>query len=217
MNFNAPSIVFDLDGTLIDSRKDLASAVNITRSHFDLPPLSLDEVVSYIGDGAPLLLSRSTQDAPHLSTETLLPIFKKAYKDHLRVHTFLYDGAIDGIKKLHTHGYQLALFSNKPHAACLELMEVFGFLPYLSLIIGAGDAFPLKPSGAALTHILKTNHSDPKKSFMVGDHHTDIHAAKDAQMKSIFALWGFGDKGDTKPTFQAHNFSECVEIILANR
>lgn len=210
------TLFFDLDGTLIDSREDLADAVNAVRRHFCLAPLPLSEIISYVGDGASQLLQRSLADHRKVNFEEAVTLFRESYRQHLICKTTLYPGVEFGIKKLAAHGFKLAVLSNKPQAGCDAIIAHFGLTPYFTHIIGGGT-FPLKPDPSAVFHILKENHAVPNKCWMVGDHHTDIQVARAAGIKICLAAYGFGDANGIVPDLTCHSFDELVaHFIFSN-
>ncbi len=206
-------IVFDLDGTLSDTRKDLAQAVNITRAELHLPPLPLEVVISYVGNGADTLMKRSLSDYPDYDLVAIRERFRENYFAHLFDFTELYPYVYEGIQSLHTMGYTLALHSNKPQLACEQLMNHFQLSPFLTEIIGGGGRFPLKPDPTALQYLMKKTKVEPQRTWMVGDHYTDIVSANNVGIESIFALWGFGETKGYHPTFLLENFKQVVEFF----
>lgn len=209
------SLIFDLDGTLIDSRQDLANAVNAVRTHYGLASLPLETVVGYVGDGAKMLLHRSLSDASGIPVAEAEKYFRQSYLCHLTVFTTLYSGVSEGIKQLFSAGFKLAVATNKPQIASEEILKYFELFPYLSKIIGGGD-LPLKPDPASLHAILRHNHSDPVRSWMIGDHHTDLSAGYAAGMNTCWASYGFGDPCGLTADLTVGSFSELVSYFLKN-
>ena len=113
-------LIFDLDGTLIDSRADLTTAINLTRLHFDLAPLSRDEVVRYVGNGMVKLVERSLTDAA-VPIEQAVALTRKNYREHMLDETQPYEGVHDALERLKDAGYRMALVTNKPEQQCCLL------------------------------------------------------------------------------------------------
>ena len=206
-------IIFDLDGTLIDSRADIANAVNMTRHDFQLPPLPLATVVSYVGDGVRKLIFRSFADTS-VDMEAAIRAMGTHYAENAVVKTTLYSGVAQGLEKLHAHGWKLALVSNKPTELCRIIFRHFKLEPLFAEIIGGSSGFPLKPEPDALNHILHATGSDAAQSWVCGDNHTDLDAAKNAGMKSIFAAYGFGTQGNAVYDRIIHSFPELTDLLL---
>ena len=132
---NTQIIIFDLDGTLIDSRRDLAAGVNHMRAHYDLSPLSLEMASSYIGDGVRKLVERSLQGAD-VDLDEAVRINKEYYFSHLTVYTTLYAGVADGLRRLASAGHKLALLTNKPGDPSRAILHHFELDHFFTSIIG---------------------------------------------------------------------------------
>lgn len=206
-------IIFDLDGTLIDSVKDLAAAVNLTRTGHGLAPLPLADITVFVGEGPRKLLERSFHDVPDSDIDALLPEYKQNYGEHLTDHTVLYPGVKEGLQRLANAGIPLGIVTNKHDEAISTLLNHFGITQYFQMIIGSGAGFPHKPAPDALLHIAGELKADPASSWMVGDHFTDLEAGRRAGMKRALANWGFGNPRDEGWDFKAENFSAFVDYI----
>lgn len=206
-------IVFDLDGTLIDSRIDIANAVNMTRKAFQLPPLPLEKIISFVGNGVRYLLERALEGTG-VSPEEAMETMHEAYRVNLNLNSSLYPGVFQGLRHLHTAGWKIALFSNKPEDFCKFILHDFGIASSFDLILGESGEFPLKPDPAGLEFILDTLHAKPpENSWIIGDGVNDLKAGRLAGMKRVFASYGFGNTGNETPDKTAHSFHEIVEIL----
>lgn len=206
-------LIFDLDGTLVDSRADLAAGINHMRSHFGLGTLSLDTVSSYIGSGVRDLVERSLQGAD-VPFEKALRTHNRYYNSHLAVHTTTYPGVRKGICKLAKAGHKLALLSNKPGNASRAIMQHFRLDVFFSPIIGGGDMQKLKPEPDGVFACLEATGMEATQTWMIGDHHTDLKVAKNAGMKGAFVRYGFGDKLDYEADANFSLFSELVRFFI---
>jgi len=184
-------ILFDLDGTLIDSRLDLADAVNLTRRHFGLEPIAIETVVSHLGDGARVLMERCFAEAESL-VDKAVPLYKAYYHERMLDKTSLYPGVAEALPVLHANGWKLGVVTNKPAEHCREILRHFGLDVFFAEIVGGGDEFPLKPDPSSAMYILERTASKPEKSWMVGDNHTDMATGRRAGMRRCFARYGFG-------------------------
>src|SRR5262249_47985802 len=119
----AELLIFDLDGTLIDSKLDLANSVNATRAWMDLPPLPLDIVSSYVGNGAPVLVRRALPNATEQQVNEALKYFLDYYREHMLDHTTLYPTVREGLDCFHDAGVKLAVLTNKPVRFSMHLLE----------------------------------------------------------------------------------------------
>lgn len=206
-------IVFDLDGTLIDSREDLTTGVNLMRAHFGLEGLSVDTVTSYVGNGARNLAIRSLQ-GHDADIEHALSLMKKFYSENMLVKTHLYPGVAEGLEKLHSNGWKLAVISNKPSPAANEILEKLKIKKYLSYVLGGDSDFPLKPDPASLIYVLNETSSLPEKSWMLGDNYTDLEAGRRAGIKRCFALYGFGRQGNESYDAAIDSFDGILKLLL---
>lgn len=205
--------LFDLDGTLIDSRADLAAATNAMRALHGLPPLPLAVVSAYVGDGVRMLALRALEGAavdPDLAAREI----SAAYAEHLIDRTTAYPGVDAGLRALRAAGHDLALVTNKPGPHARRLFDHFGWTPLFSVLLGGGDTPELKPSPLPLqTAMERTGHA-PENSWMVGDHHTDLAAARRAGVKSIYLESGFGNPGAEKPDLVCPDFAAFAARFL---
>jgi len=201
-------IIFDLDGTLVDSRQDLTTAVNLTRATYDLSPLSMDTVTSYIGNGARKLIERAMPEDSDIDEATRR--MKKFYYAHLTDETKLYPGVLEGLQKLISTGRKLAVITNKPDEAAKIVLEKLGVSEYFDEIMGGGCGHPLKPEPDALLYFAKKWNADVKESWMVGDHYTDLESGARAGMKCCWASYGFGDQKGLSYSLDAKSFADFV-------
>ena len=208
-------IMFDLDGTLIDSSGGIANSVNVTRRQFGFAPLPEETVAAFTGDGARKLLERSFADVtlPCPVEEAVKRMVANYAADPL-YHTRLYPGAAEGLRQLADAGFLLAVVSNKPQVVGEKILSGLGVAPLLCDNIGGG-VFPLKPAPDAFLHVLEKHAVSCENAWIAGDNHTDIDAAAAAGVRSIFCTWGFGTLGSSVPTFRAETFSDLVRLVLA--
>ena len=199
--------LFDLDGTLIDSRADLAAATNAMRALHGLPALPLEKVASFVGDGVRVLARRALEGAD-VDGDLAAREISAAYAEHLTDRTTAYPGVDAGLRALRAAGHDLALVTNKPGLHARRLLDHFGWTPLFAAILGGGDTPELKPSPLPLrTAMQRTGHA-PATTWMVGDHHTDLEAARRAGVKSIYLQSGIGHPGAETPDLVCPDFSD---------
>jgi len=181
-------LIFDLDGTLIDSRVDLAASGNHARAAVGLPALPLAQVVSYVGDGIDKLIERLVPEAPQRAAA------KHAFEAHYRTHccdaTRPFAGLVEALDHLRAAGWLLAVATNKPNVFTDAILEGCGIAERFAAVRG-GDG-PRKPDPGQLRSILAELHGDAAQSWMIGDHHTDIRAGRAAGCRVLFCGWGMG-------------------------
>lgn len=207
-------LTFDLDGTLIDSREDLCTAVNLTRRNRGLPPLPIEVAASYVGDGIRKLVERSLKGWPG-DLDHAVEECARHYRNHLHDRTTLYPGVLEGLERMHACGYRLALVTNKPAPATRSLMAHFGLEPLFAIVLGGGDTEALKPDPAPLLEVLRREGIEPRDAWMIGDHRTDLEAARRAGMKSAFLTYGIGAAGGEHATRTFHSFAAATRFFCA--
>ena len=191
----APLLVFDLDGTLVDSLPDITAALNRMFAARHLPALSRAQVMPMVGDGLHPLIERAfaVQGVP--PDANAAGDYLSDYEANVLVDTRLFDGIIPAMDALAAQGWRFAVCTNKPEHAAHLLLQGLGIAERFAAI-GGGDSFPArKPDPLHLAETIKAASGDPARSIMVGDHHNDIAAATGAGVKSIFAGWGYGRHG----------------------
>jgi len=206
-------LIFDLDGTLVDSRADLAAGINHMRSHFGLDTLSQDTVTSYVGSGVRDLVQRSLWGSDVIFKEAL-EIYRAYYNSHLAVHTTTYPGVRTGVQVLAEAGHKLALLSNKPGDSSRAIMRHFGLDHYFMAMLGGGDLTRLKPEPDGIRHCLGLAELPASETWMIGDHHTDLVAAQNAGVRSAFVEYGFGDQGGHEANVHFISFSKLVDFYV---
>ena len=185
-------LIFDLDGTLIDSRLDLVHAVNSTREHAGLAPIEPELIYSYVGDGAPVLVRRAMgPDATDHDVSKALGFFLDYYRHHALDYTTLYPGVPDSLRRLHNAGEKLAILTNKPVRISNLILEGLGIAPLFFQVFG-GNSFPQKkPDPIGINTLRAEAKSAPEDTWMVGDSHVDIRTARNAGVHACGVTWGF--------------------------
>jgi phosphoglycolate phosphatase len=185
-------IIFDLDGTLIDSSADLAISMNATREHFGLPAIDPSKIFSYVGNGAAVLVQRAM--GGHVSEEQLadaLKFFLKFYRAHALEHTKLYPGVRETVLELSQAGHKLAVLTNKPARISFDIIGALGLGDYFMRIYG-GDSFAVKkPDPTGVRALIEEAEVFPTSALLVGDSGVDVRTARNAGIRSCGVGWGF--------------------------
>ncbi|NLF16319.1 MAG: HAD-IIIA family hydrolase [Lentisphaerae bacterium] len=214
-----PAYIFDLDGTLVDSRQDLATAVNLMRRDLGLPPLPLDTVVGFVGHGIRRLVERALQDAgtPGPSVDDGIGLMRDHYAEHLLDQTALYPGTLAALTALAGTGAHLAIVTNKPGEPARRICDRLGLSALVPRILG-GDACPrIKPDPMPLLEVLRQSGADPTRSWMIGDHVTDLEAGRRAGLRRCLCRFGFGDPGSEVPDLAVDSLTEFAAHVLRPR
>lgn len=191
-----PTLVLDLDGTLVDSAADLAAALSRLMAARGLAGFSRDEVAAMVGDGAAALLARAFAARAVAMDEGALAAFLADYGAHAAVLTRPYPGVPATLAALAGAGWRLAVCTNKPVAPARALLGALGLDGFFAAV-GGGDSFAVrKPDPGHLLATIAASGGDPARAVMVGDHHNDLAAAQAAGVPAIFAAWGYGAAPD---------------------
>lgn len=189
-----PTILFDLDGTLVDSAADLHAAANRMAETLGLAPFTRGEIVSWIGDGARALIEKALASRNHPFDEAAFQAFLADYTANAAVHTEAFPGVAATLARLADEGFTLAVCTNKPEAATRHVLDALKLSPHFAAI-GGGDTFPFrKPDPRHLLATLEAAGGAPGSALMVGDHRNDVEAAKGAKLPVVFATWGYGTR-----------------------
>lgn len=188
---SADLLVFDLDGTLVDSQRDLADAVNATRAWMGLEPLPPVTVAQYVGNGAPVLVQRALPDAGKEDWSRGLKYFLEYYRDHMLDSTVLYPGVREALDQLHAKRVPLAVLTNKPIRFTLQMLEGLGLDLHFFRVYG-GNSFPeKKPDPAGLNALVAESGADRARTIMIGDSAVDVETARNAGVQACGVRWGF--------------------------
>ncbi len=189
------AIVFDLDGTLVDSVADLAAALNAVLERKGLRAHTLDEVRRMIGGGVQVLLQRAHRAQGHtLADDAAAPLaktFLAYYRPRATQTTALYPGAAELIEELARGGAKLAICTNKPTDISVAILETLGIAHHFAAIVGAEEGRPRKPDPAALRLALERLSTAPQESVMIGDSGADVGCARALGMPVIVVAYGY--------------------------
>jgi phosphoglycolate phosphatase len=185
-------IVFDLDGTLVDSHKDLAYAANALVTELGGGPLSEEAVVRMVGEGAAVLVRRAlTACGLDAGTPGALDRFLAIYDECLLNTTAPYDGTREMLEQV-APGRRLAVLTNKPSRATNRVLEGLGLATYFDPIVGGDTPFGRKPDPAGLRYVIETAGATPRTTVLVGDSPVDLQTARRAGTHVCLARFGFG-------------------------
>jgi phosphoglycolate phosphatase len=201
-------LIFDLDGTIIDSRLDLAHSVNATRAALDRGPIPHEQIYSFVGDGAPVLIKRAM--GPGASEEEVreaLEFFLDYYGQHALDYTVPYPGVLDSLNELHAAGHQLAVLTNKPVRISHLVLKGLT-IDHLFFQVYGGNSFThKKPHPIGIDTLRSEAGASHDETWMVGDTYVDVQTATNARVRSCGVSWGF----------QPESFREFPPDVLVDR
>ena len=210
------SVVFDLDGTLLDTLGDLRDSVNFALEKNNLPKRTTEEIRSFVGNGIRLLIERAVpENTPIEITDKCFSDFKEYYKDHSAILTKAYDGIIDLLTTLKEKGVKIAVVSNKADFAVKTLMEDY-FKGLYDCAYGERAGVMRKPAPDAVFGAVSEMGGNLENTVYIGDSDVDIETSKNAKLPCIAVTWGFRDKEvleSLNPEYIVDSPSDILNII----
>jgi len=216
-------VIFDLDGTLIDSRLDLVHSVNAALRHIGRPELPDHVIASYVGDGAPVLIQRALggEAIDESLVRTGLEFFLSYYREHKLDHTTVYDGISQALAAIQKSGNgiprKLAVLSNKPVNPSRAIVEALGLGSYFSQIYGGNSFATKKPDPDGALTLLAENGLAPEQAAIVGDSHTDIETGHNAGLWTVGVTYGFAPQtlAEARPDVLVDKPEELERVFSA--
>ncbi len=188
------AVVFDLDGTLLDTLEDLKDSVNAALTEYGLPERTIEEVRAFVGNGIRNLIMRSVPGGEtHPDFENVFDFFKQHYRANCANKTAPYEGIMELIEALSSRGIAMAIVSNKFDAGVKVLNEKF-FAQYISVALGELPGIKRKPDPETVVMALQQLGVAPADAIYVGDSDVDIVTARNAGLRSVVVTWGFRDE-----------------------
>ena len=185
------TVIFDLDGTLLNTLEDLTDAVNFVMRANEYPERTIEEVRCFVGNGIRRLMELAVPEGVSEDTfENVFEQFKSYYTDHCQIKTCAYEGIMELLEKLYTDGVSMAIVSNKNHAAVCELNEIY-FKKYIEVAIGQKDGIRKKPAPDTVLQALKELGKEKESAIYVGDSEVDFLTAQNTGMDCVLVTWGF--------------------------
>lgn len=210
-------VIFDLDGTLIDSSRDLANSVNATRAYLHLPPLEDQTVYSYVGNGAPVLIRKALgPDYSEDDVQNALLYFLAYYRDHMLDNTVLYPGVRDVLDRFRDAGIQMAVLTNKPVRFSQGIIDGLGLTAHFRRVYGGNSFEQKKPHPIGIETLMSDCHVSREQTLMVGDSSVDVQTARNAHVASCGVTWGFQPEtfAEYPPDFLIHRPEELALRVI---
>ena len=207
-------LIFDLDGTLIDSETDLTQSVNATRKHLGLDPLPRDMIASYVGQGVTTLVRRALGAGTSDDViETAVSYFLSYYREHMLDHTGLYPGVCETLEALQDR--KLAVLTNKPVNFSRQILEGLGVDSHFAFVYGGNSFDQKKPDPVGVFRLMNDTGVPPDRTMMIGDSGTDIQTGRNAGVWTCAVTYGIGSHTLTNspPDFVLNDFRELRGLL----
>lgn len=207
------TVIFDLDGTLLNTLDDLTDSVNYALCEMGCPLHTADEVRMMVGNSVIYLIEKALPESTDKETfDKTLAIFEKHYQTNMRNKTAPYSGVMQMLGKVKADGYKTAVVSNKPDIFTKQLVsELFG--DYISTAIGRSDAMPRKPAPDTVWYALDLLGSKKENAVYIGDSEVDVLTAKNSGMPCVGCLWGFRDRETLEAAGAEYLISSPEELV----
>ena len=209
-------LIFDLDGTLIDSKEDLVNSINAMLAWKHRDPLPHELVASYVGNGAPMLVKRALPGLNEDDHLAALQFFLDYYREHMLDATVLYPGVREALDRLHGEQIPLAILTNKPVRFSVQLIAGLGLAGHFFQIYGGNSFEEKKPNPIGIERLVAESGADRDRTVMVGDSAVDILTARAASVKACGVSWGFQPETfvATPPDFIIDDLRALAERVL---
>jgi phosphoglycolate phosphatase len=209
-------VMFDMDGTLVDSCADLASALNLMLADDGLSPLTVEDVAGLLGDGRHVFVRKALdlRGGEHVDLEDAMRRMGRYYDRYMVEKTALYEGMDTVLAQLKKAGVKMGVITNKQQSAARVIVRKLGLENAVDMTVGDDGVTPLKPAPDMLLNMMKHFGATPAESWMIGDNHTDIGAAKNAGVRSCFCDYGFGVLDGIAPDARVATAAEILKVIL---
>jgi len=185
-------IIFDLDGTLVDTSKDITNALNYAIKPYGLKDLTVEDTIKMVGEGITRLIEKVLGDHKSQKRDDVIKRFLAYYSEHLIDYSSVYPYVRETLEKL--NGYKKAVISNKKEYLSMKLLDKLGLLKYFNLVIGSDTTSERKPSAIPVIHVFTKLGIDPHESIIVGDSNYDIEAGKKAGIKTVAVTYGYRER-----------------------
>jgi phosphoglycolate phosphatase len=213
-------VIFDLDGTLIDSKIDLANSVNATRAWMGLDPIPHSIVATYVGNGAPILIRRALgPEASEAEVQRALEYFLDYYREHMLDYTTLYAGVKEGLDLLRESGVKMAVLTNKPVRFSQAIVDGLGLHDHFFRVYGGNSFDHKKPHPVGVERLREESRAAAERTLMVGDSAVDVRTARNAGVAAAGVEWGFQPESlrEHPPDLIVGSMPELTSFVLKRR
>ncbi|MBI4876100.1 MAG: HAD-IA family hydrolase [Acidobacteria bacterium] len=210
-------VIFDLDGTLVDSKLDLAHSVNATRGHMGLAPLEHETVYSYVGNGAPVLIRRALgPQASEADVEHALDFFLAYYHEHRLDYTRPYPGVEAALGRLRAAGVRMAVLTNKPVRISQMIVDGLGLGSHFFRVYGGNSFEQKKPHPMAVDKLIEESGAARERTLLVGDSGVDVRTARNAGVLCAGVTYGFQPETlvEEAPDYLLDRMEQVADLVL---
>lgn len=212
------AIIFDLDGTLLNTIEDITDSLNIALAQENLPTHSVEETKAFVGSGVKIMVERATKglDCSEEQKKNVLDVYMKEYALRQAIKTRPYEGMIEVLKDIQKENVLIGLLSNKPHQDTLRVVDHYYGLSLFNVVLGQREGVPIKPDPTALFEIMRDLKVEPSECIFVGDSDVDMLTATNAKIAKIGVLWGFRNREVLKQCqadYIVENPQEILDIL----
>jgi phosphoglycolate phosphatase len=211
-------LIFDLDGTLIDSQQDLVNAVNATRRHMGMGPIDDRVIASYVGNGAPVLIQRSLgPEASDADVARGLEHFLAYYREHMLDHTRLYPGVREALDRFQVARISMAVLTNKPVRFSQTIVDGLGLASHFVRVYGGNSFAEKKPHPVGVETLCREMAAAQEKTLMVGDSAVDVKTARNAGVRVCGVTFGFQPESfhEHPPDLLIDDMRELADLVLS--
>jgi phosphoglycolate phosphatase len=211
-------LIFDLDGTLIDSKLDLVHSVNAARGLMNFGPISEELIATYVGNGAPVLMRRALgPEASEDDVRKALEFFLEYYRDHMLDNTRLYPGVKHALDRLHDSNAKLAVLTNKPVRFSQAIIEGLGLGGHFFQVYGGNSFEQKKPDPIGIETLIGESGALRDRTIMVGDSGVDVRTARNAKVRACGVKYGFQPESfeQDPPDILVDDMNQLADFVLA--
>lgn len=209
-------LIFDLDGTLVDSKQDLVNAVNATRAFMGQDPIAVAQISSYVGNGARALVQRALPDLSGPDLERAFRYFLDYYREHMLDHTTVYPGVREALDEFHAAGIAMAVLTNKPVRFSVSMIEGLGLDLHFFRIYGGNSFEQKKPHPTGVNALMAESGVPAGRTVIVGDSAVDVLTARNAGVHSCGVPWGIQPEtfAHVAPDVMVQDLRDLAPLIL---
>lgn len=208
--------IFDLDGTLGDTRASLVYSVGLTLKEMGLPGITKEQCISFVGNGARYLMEKAlaaTGEGNEKRIEEGMEVYGRIFDRHCTYQVAPYDGITELLRELKARGIKLAVVSNKPHEQTVKVVKAMCAEDLFAYVQGQKDGIPRKPDAAGLAHALERMGAGREECLYVGDSEVDVATGRNAGIKTICVSWGFRTKEELKAAGAEYIIDKAEELM----